>query len=197
MSARSHILISGTGRAGTTFLDQLLAELGFDTGKGQYFENCFAGLDYDLRDENAPFIVKSPHLCELLDDIIANNDISIKHLIIPIRDLTSAAQSRRDVQMRAQQMDLGIQDVNGGLWGTSNPEKQESELAVRFYNLIRAVSRYEIPHTFLEFPRIVNDPEYLRGKLIPIFGRFRLRKWRFMRAFHKTSKPSLVHHFKS
>jgi hypothetical protein len=36
-----------------------------------------------------------------------------------IRDLTSAAQTRQDVRMRAQQMDPGFQDVNGGLWGTS------------------------------------------------------------------------------
>jgi hypothetical protein len=44
MNAKSHILISGTGRAGTTFLVELPTELGFDTGKGHYNENCHAGL---------------------------------------------------------------------------------------------------------------------------------------------------------
>ena len=50
--ARHHIIISGTGRAGTTFLVQLLTELGLDTGfpKGQKIDqNSSAGLELDLR----------------------------------------------------------------------------------------------------------------------------------------------------
>lgn len=195
MSARSHILISGTGRAGTTFLVQLLKELGLDTGEGDYFENCCAGLEHDLREENAPFIVKSPFLCNQLDNIITNFDVSIKHLIIPVRDLFSAAQSRRDVQMRALQNNPIMRDVPGGLWGTDDPAKQEFELTKNFYNLIQVASQHEIPITFLNFPRIVNDPKYLRDKLIPIFGRYKLRRQRFYSAFNKISKPSLVHKY--
>jgi hypothetical protein len=46
MSAKSHGLISGTGRAEATFLAQLLTELGIDTGNGQYLENYLASLKH-------------------------------------------------------------------------------------------------------------------------------------------------------
>ena len=51
---RGRILISGTGRAGTTFLVQLLTELGLDTGYSDpervamtYSEQARAGLEWD------------------------------------------------------------------------------------------------------------------------------------------------------
>jgi hypothetical protein len=61
--SKHHVIISGTGRAGTTFLVQLLTELGLDTGfpdaHSQIFPNCNAGMEYDIRDPKAPYIVKS------------------------------------------------------------------------------------------------------------------------------------------
>ena len=45
------VIITGTGRAGTTFLVQLLTEMGLDTGYTRaslardYFEHCSAGLE--------------------------------------------------------------------------------------------------------------------------------------------------------
>jgi len=196
MNAKSHVLISGTGRAGTTFLVQLLTELGFDTGKGQYFENCSAGLEHDLRDNNAPFIVKSPHLCDHIDDIVNNSDKLIKHLIVPIRDIYSAAESRRNVHRQAQQENPLVQDVPGGLWGTSDPLEQESVLALKFHKLVQASCAHGIPITFLDFPRFVHDPKYLKGELIKIFGSFRLWSWRYNSAFKKTCKIHLIHDYK-
>jgi hypothetical protein len=68
--AKRHVIISGTGRAGTTFLVQLLTELGLDTGltdsHTDIFENCNAGMEKDLREPDAPYIVKSPFLCDYL-----------------------------------------------------------------------------------------------------------------------------------
>jgi hypothetical protein len=197
MNAKSHVLISGTGRAGTTFLVQLLTELGFDTGKGHYNENCNAGLEHDLRDNNAPFIVKSPHSCDHIENIVNNPDKLIKHLIVPIRDIYSAAESRRNVQRQAQQENPLVQDVPGGLWGTSDPLEQESVLAQKLYNLVQVSCAHGIPITFLDFPRLAHDPKYLKGELIKIFGRFGLRSWRFNFAFEKVCKPHLIHRFKS
>jgi len=78
-----------------------------------------------------------------------------------------------------------------------DPEKQEVILMEKFYNLLWTAVKYDLPVTFLEFPRLVSDSEYLRLKLIPIFGRFKLRKKRFNQAFSLISKPELVHEFKS
>lgn len=198
---KRHILISGTGRSGTTFLVQLFTALGFDTGfhanEENVFPNCNAGMEWDLRDSNSPFIVKSPWMCEYLDTVLSEGDIHIEHLIVPVRDLFSAAESRRDVMRRAEI--FGLDEsliVPGGLWGTSEPGMQEQALTERFYKLLWTSVRYDVPLTLLDFPRIVHDQEYLRQKLIPIFGRWKLQKKRFNSAFSLISRPGLVHDFK-
>ena len=71
------LYISGTGRAGTTFLMQLFTELGLDTGfkrvsdNKSYFPTARAGLEQDLFDRKGPRIVKSPFLCDHVDDVLA------------------------------------------------------------------------------------------------------------------------------
>ena len=68
LKPRRHVMISGTGRAGTSFLVQLLTNLGLDTGvtpeKMKLDENARAGLEYDIRKADAPYIVKSPFFCD-------------------------------------------------------------------------------------------------------------------------------------
>lgn len=66
MNDKSHVLISGTGRAEIIFLVRLLNELGFHTGENFYFKNFCTVLKLDLHAENARFYFKIPHLCELL-----------------------------------------------------------------------------------------------------------------------------------
>ena len=62
-------IISETCRAGTIFLVQLLTELGLDTGfpKGQVIDpNSRAGMELDIHDAHAPYIIKSLQLCGYL-----------------------------------------------------------------------------------------------------------------------------------
>lgn len=193
---KRHILISGTGRAGTTFLVQLFTALGFDTGFDKEQDvtcpNCHAGMEWDLRDSKAPFIVKSPWMCEYLDTVLSKGEVQVEHLFIPVRDLFSAAESRRAVERRAEIKGGGV-NVPGGLWGTAEPLKQEQALTERFYKLLWTAARHDVPLTLLDFPKIIHEPEYLRRKLIPVFGRLRLMKKRFNYAFAKTCRPELVH----
>ena len=55
----SHVLITGTGRTGTTFLVQLLTNLGLDTGYTRQnmtlFEYARAGLEHNVTHKNAPY----------------------------------------------------------------------------------------------------------------------------------------------
>src|SRR5215831_18269185 len=126
---RHHVVISGTGRAGTTFLVQLLTDLGLDTGfdspTSGIYPNCNAGMERDLREPNAPYIVKSPWMCDYLDEVIRNRQVVIDHAVIPMRDLYSAAESRRNVARNAGVNGL-LRDVPGGLWHTTVPEEQEA-----------------------------------------------------------------------
>src|SRR5689334_19108131 len=101
---KHHLIISGTGRAGTTFLVQLFTALGLDTGfsdlQSAIYENCNAGMEKDIHLPDAPYIIKTPWLCDYLDEVLENNDRVIDHAIVPVRDLYAAAQSRRDVSAR-------------------------------------------------------------------------------------------------
>jgi hypothetical protein len=57
---RNHVLITGTGRAGTTFLIHLLTKIGVDTGfdleniDAFIDQTSFGGLELDVRKNDAP-----------------------------------------------------------------------------------------------------------------------------------------------
>lgn len=190
---RHHVIISGTGRAGTTFFVQLLTELGLETGfpKGQVIDTkSHGGLELDIRDANAPYVIKSPWLCDYLDDVLQGGDIVIDHAFIPMRDLYEAAQSRRHVSS-AEPSNPGA--VPGGLWHTSKPEEQENVLTGQLYKLMYALAKHDVPVSLLLFPRLVKDPEYLYQKT-----RFLLADVGydlFKETFQAISRPELVHNF--
>jgi hypothetical protein len=195
---RHHLIISGTGRAGTTFLVQLLTELGLDTGfpdaTSQILPNCNAGMEWDIRHPQAPYIIKSPWLCDYLEEVLEGGGISVDHAIIPIRDLYSAAQSRRDVTQRTDPT-LFPEHIPGGLWHTDIPEKQEDILAHQLYKLIYTLAKYNIPITLLYFPRFTYDPDYLYGQIK--FALSDVGYDSYFEAFGRVARPELVHTFSS
>jgi hypothetical protein len=193
---KHHLIISGTGRAGTTVLVQLLTDLGLDTGfadlSSGLFANCDAGMEWDIQHPDAPYIIKSPWLCDNLDEILQRGEAIIDHAIVPVRDLYSAAQSRRDVDQRS----YGIRnrrEVPGGLWHTDNPAEQEAALAGQLYKLIYAITKNEIPMTLLHFPRFIHDPEYLYRQIA--FAVRNVSYDSFLQSFRRVVRPELTHNF--
>ena len=80
---------------------------------------------------------------------------TIAAVIIPVRNYTQSALSRA-------RLGLGR---NGGLWGATDAQSQET-----FYHKIMAeylvsMARHEVPTVFLDFDRMVVDPNYLYWKL--------------------------------
>ncbi|HVU36311.1 MAG TPA: hypothetical protein VHE61_22935 [Opitutaceae bacterium] len=189
---KHNVIITGTGRAGTTFLVRLLTALGQDTGydtqswRADYFPHCSAGLEHDLADAGAPYIVKNPELCVTLDGILAAGGVIVDHAIIPVRDLEEAARSRARI---------GGENgtVPGGLVGTGDPKHQGEVLAERFHRLVQTLVTHDIPYTFLLFPRFVSDAEYAFSKLSAALPS--LDRARFMAVFPKIADPGLVHDF--
>jgi len=196
---RHHVIISGTGRAGTTFLVQLLTELGLDTGfPHPHAKICAerrAGMERILRENPAaPYIVKSPALCEDLDGILKNENVVVDHAIIPVRDLYSAAESRRVVARNGRPKFLIPRKFLGiKKWSIRRPKEQESVLAQNFYRLVHTIAEYEIPMTLLYFPRSAKDPEYLFRKINFLLKGLSYQK--FVQAFQKISRPGLIHNF--
>jgi hypothetical protein len=195
---RRHVIITGTGRAGTTFLVQLFTALGLDTGfsdlTSAVFPNCNAGMERDIRDPQAPYIVKSPWLCDYLDDALSSGGIRIDRALVPMRNLFSAAESRRDVTVRTNAADIPPSiGIPGGLWHTDRPQLQEQILALELYKLMHTLAKWEIPLTLLHFPRIVHDVRYLYGSLGCVLQGVSFETFRGV--FARVAKPELVHDF--
>lgn len=193
---RHHVVISGTGRAGTSFLIYLLTQLGLHTGfQSDGIELPVverAGLEFDIRDCKAPYIIKNPWLCEYIDEVLSDPRIQIDHAIVPVRVFAAAAASRAYVQEIATGSRDG-ESVNGGLWGTDKAAEQETILRYRFTRLIEALARHDVPITFLWYPRLTQDAAYLYGKLAFLLGDRDFAS--FQEIFDRVRRPDLVHHF--
>ena len=202
MTPRKHVVITGTGRAGTTFLVQLITYLGFDTGLSPddpwkaFNNNARAGIESDILSDDAPYIVKSPAFATNVHKVIARDDIEIEHIFIPMRDLTAAAESRRHVVQQTLRENPAARpsEIIGGLRGTDNPQDQEIYLLRVIYHLLFHVSNTNIPITLLRYPRLVQDSRYLYQKLAPILGD-KVQYDDLNIAFQKLVRPEWVHQF--
>lgn len=174
-TAKHYCIVSGTGRAGTTLLVRVLGRaglnVGFDLSSAMVDGRSHAGLELDILQKPAAYVVKSPWIATHIEEILARPDIVIDHAIVCVRDLHEAAASRRRVQALN-----GPGPAAGGLWLTQDPELQEVALAGVFYRLVYGLTKSSIPTTFLHFPRFARDPDYFADSVRPIFPAIGSRK---------------------
>ena len=204
---RRHVVITGSGGSGSSFLVELLANLGLDTGyKGlkSFQKNC-----EDSFTEESPYIVESSVFHQVAKEILHRKDLAIDHIFIPIRDL----RRQRDGIHANSSMDKLLNDLGRLLWETdqfASPEEalqkarmllmaksaKANELATqdrvleRLYQLLLATSDSDVPVTFMHFPRILQDSRYLYAKLQPILGGVTYEFFRF--TFAGTVRTDLV-----
>lgn len=210
MAPRHHVVITGTGRTGTTFLVELLTHLGINTGfrpedlSRLKNEVARAGLEHDIREPSAPYLVKNPKFAEYAADVLADANIVIEHVLIPMRDLAAAAESRRHVTRSAvAKMPLlkrakrffHSRELAGGLWNSSSLKAgaQEQVLLAHLYQLVLALADGHIPVTLIKYPRLVHDGSYLYSKLKPILKN--ITEEDFLRVYDVVAQPDLVHKF--
>lgn len=195
---RHHVIISGTGRAGTSFLVHLLTHLGLETG---YRAESItlppierAGFESDIRNPCSPYIIKTPLLCEYINEVFSNAAIQIDHAIVPVREFAAAAASRAYVQEYVTGSPDGEPAIVwGGLWGTDKASEQETVIRYRFTSLIEGLARHNVPITFLWYPRLTQDAAYLYEKLAFLLGDRDFAS--FAEIFDRVRRPELVHHF--
>jgi hypothetical protein len=182
------IIIAGTGRAGTTLLVQILTDLGLDTGfvpHSAINARSRAGLESRV-DETSHRIVKDPGLSLHLGRLIEEGQVSIEHVIVPVRDLDIAAASR----IRATR--YGMEPTaRGGLFGTRRATNQKEALALLFYQLFDTITRYDLPHTLLRFPRFAQDWQYTYEKLRFLDPFIERERWE--EAIGLRADPDLIH----
>jgi hypothetical protein len=189
---------------------QLLSRLGLDTGFDRntmevlpaaqgarmggmdYFLIARAGLEMNIRAPGAPYIVKTPFLCDWAEEALASSKY-IEHAIIPVRQFEAAAASRAYVQRETTGSVDRTRKAAGGLWDTDLAENQVDVLRQKFTTLIEVLVRHDIPITFLSFPRHVRDPDYLFEKIRFLIGNIDLTSFRT--TFAEVVRPDLVHQF--
>lgn len=181
---RPHLLIAGTRRAGTSFLVRFLAEIGLDTqlaraGEIGWDEPARAGLEdlpLSTMRPDLPYVLKQPWSYQMIDEILGDPGIVLQAAIIPVRHLADVAASRTVVELRAMHEAApwmtGLRQTWRD-WGTTpggtiyslDPVDQSRLLAVGFHDLIERLLRADVPIILLAFPRLVDDADYLHGKL--------------------------------
>lgn len=183
-----HVLIAGTGRAGTTFLVQLLGACGLDTGADRLgldlHPHANAGLEVlPNAPGELPYVIKSPWSHLVLEDAITRCGRTFDHLLIPMRNLEDAAESRVMQDLAAIHRGGGADEawppdstwdtwgvVPGGITYSLEPLDQARILAVALHRQLEVAVRFEIPITFLDFPRVVEDAAYAYRVLAPVIG---------------------------
>jgi hypothetical protein len=182
-----HLVIAGTGRAGTSFLVRYLTELGLDTtlarngDRAGWDSEANAGLENQLIvGADLPYVVKSPWIGEYVEQILNQKQWKIDGFVVPVRDLVEAATSRVVLEQRAihehnpwmaEELDKTWETYGhtaGGLVYSLNPLDQARLLAVQFHRLVFKASEAGIPLVFPVFPRIATDWRYLHECLLPI-----------------------------
>jgi hypothetical protein len=205
----NHIVISGTGRAGTSFLVRYLHENGIEThlskSPGEKLDPfAHAGLeDMPLRAnaQDLPYVIKSPWLGYDPEALLGPDVIGIDALILPVRSLEEAAASRVTIERAAMHrsapwmLDLPRSfdvwgHVPGGMVFSLDRKDQERLLAVSFHRLVQFAVHRDIPLIILDFPRLVTDADYLWRKLEKVIP---LERTRSIEVHARISDLSLVH----
>lgn len=188
---KRHLLITGTGRAGTSFLVKYLDALGLETHFsrfGEYaswHEEANAGaedLPLSALDEQLPYVVKSPWVAEFIDQLLADPGIALDAVVIPLRDLMDAAASRTITELRdvAERNDFATSldrpwttrgPTPGGIVYSLHPLDQARILAMGFHHVVERLVAADVPVVFLSFPRLARDADYLHAKLSPVLPR--------------------------
>ena len=184
----SHLLIAGTGRAGTSFLVRYLSALGMDTtlsragAAAHWDDEANAGLEaLPLAGAPAdrPYVLKTPWAYEVVNELLNDGRVRLDAAILPMRDLVEAASSRTVLELRALHQHVpwmaGLSQTwetwghtPGGAVYSLNPVDQARLLATGFHRLVDRLAQAEVPMLFLAFPRFVRDADYLYAQLRPL-----------------------------
>ncbi len=166
----SKIIVTGPGKCGTTYFMKLLSEFGFDTGfdatdsstvysyKGE--RGAYHGFEWKIRGRHAskdrmPHIIKSPKICLDLLERANTWDWDIEHVYILLRDYKDVGNHKW--HFRHPTKTGGTRDLPEEKYKNVYEEKAARWVGKITYTVVSE----SIPYTFLMFPRIVTDPEYL------------------------------------
>ena len=210
------LVITGTGRCGTTFMMQLLTAMGEPTGYGSPMATVQtdgnAGMErvgaWNMSDKAVralPKIIKDPRLSLHLEDMAERGHVP-GYVIWCYRPIAQVAESRF-VANRPWFPDDTLPDLSQiprdkwPAWATV--ENQTRAMAEVMGRLVSGLLRFEIKHTVIIFPEDMMDPNrlwracagHMRRGSIAEFLDWKTRDdlERFERAYFAVANPDLVH----
>ena len=167
---RGKILVTGTGRCGTSCMMQLLSKLKLPTGFDSMRHGMgtdYAGQEFIIppscdtlkEDYKDIQILKDPRLCWTLRTILEEGTLEIDHVIVMVRNVLTSAESR----MKAGKM-VGPSDK-----APTTSNEQAEFLYESIGHLFETLVLYGVAYTTIVYPRVVKDPRYAydRLKLVP------------------------------
>ena len=177
------VLITGTGRCGTTFLIKLFSFLEFNTGydRSNYefsiFPNCNSGMErlYD----DPYYVLKNPTFIVDIEKIVNDASVIVKRVIIPLRDLTAAAKSR-----------AFYGEKPGGLWNAVDEASQIEFYKNILLNYIEISTKYDISTIFINYEKMIIDKVYLFRKLKNMLDEKNIDFETFSRVYDEASSAS-------
>lgn len=125
-----------------------------------------------------PKVIKNPRLATCAGKLMDAGLLRIEHMIIPVRSLSEVSNSKRQLFKHADQPFYN--EVRKSLY---------DESAMQLGTLVADMTVRGVPMTFLHFPRIVHDPDYLFEKLA---GPCQLTRPQFDDAFAVSARPEFV-----
>lgn len=160
------VVITGTGRCGTTFLIQLLTNLGLNTGwsKDEAHDEFYringvrGGIEHPIEGKRIKVAeyVKSP---DFLFEWEVFDLYPVERVIIPIRELQRVANSR-------EYQDKHAHGKYGGFHrGMTTKEQHILAYASQIFAFIKFLEEREIPYTLISFDKMMSDWEYLYSKI--------------------------------
>lgn len=163
------IVITGTGRCGTSFLMQLITNCGLNTGYSKEeaynairkIDGLNAGIEHGINQEKTEksTYIKNPQWIDTGEFNRLRNKYIISNVLLPVRDLDATAKSR-------EYMNSVTHGAYGGFWmGAHNVEQQKQVNAKMTYNFIHYCALNDIPVTIISFELMMQDPAYLYEKL--------------------------------
>jgi len=177
------ILITGTGRCGTTFLIKLFSFLDFDTGYNRdnynsyIHSNCNSGMERYYNDKY--YILKNPLFMKYIEHIIKDKSIKIKNVIIHLRELKMSAESR-----------VKHGEKKGGLWDANDELSQINFYKNILINYIFITTKYNINTIFIDFDKMISDKKYLFDKLKNILDEKKIQFHMFSNVYDEVSLTS-------
>eukprot|EP00963_Diacronema_lutheri_P011015 scaffold1301_cov363-Pavlova_lutheri.AAC.1 len=198
-------IISGTGRAGTTFLVALLTLCGAPTGfdekvvnKTVYGTAAHAGLEVAPTIHNGVIVCTQNPRCEIFKQpgladenrvVQWINATNLHTVIVPLRRMEDAARSR---EFQTKHHD----PHRGGFTHANSVPSQISYFEHSVTYLMWQLSRHlHIETIILSYPEHVLDWRYSYAKLLPVLNRYDITMELFKTMHAHLSRKSFVHSF--